>query len=266
MPFRKFFNLAEIKEVIFRMDAAAILGWYDIKLSYRRTKLGLVWMSLTLIIESLILCCLFSHLFNEDFYSFYKYIFVGNIIWRLISTIINESMNALIASRTYILNTDIPIIVLIARIIFKSLIIFFHNMVFALLLISFGGLSSISIYWLTIPFAAVFIAVTIMPYAFILAVLGARFRDLIFLRPYMLQILFYITPIVWKTEYLSGKYAFVFKLNPFIGLLEFLRSIFLSQTFDASVLIPTFICGLVGWALAIVTYNLSKDRVCYWIL
>ena len=58
------FNTDEIKLSFTRVEVALVLAWYDIKLRYRRTKLGLLWMSLTIIIESCILSLIFSNFFH----------------------------------------------------------------------------------------------------------------------------------------------------------------------------------------------------------
>jgi ABC-type polysaccharide/polyol phosphate export permease len=257
----------DFKNSLARINVAYIFAWYDIKLRYRRTKLGLIWISLTVLIESMILSVLFSNLFHEPFLSYYPYVFSGRVIWQLIAGFLNESILAIPSAKNYILNHNIPPPVFIMRIGLRNVLIFFHSSLFVFAICAFNYQS----YWsyfniFLIPVMALLIVIMLFPFALILALLGARFRDIIFLMPYCMQILFYLTPIVWKSTSLSSKYSFYLAFNPITPMLELLRSIFLNQNIPYANLVPLLGLSLLGWLTASVIYGFSSKKLCYWML
>jgi ABC-type polysaccharide/polyol phosphate export permease len=249
------------------INVAFVFAWFDIKLRYRRTRLGLIWMTLTVLIESLVLSLVFSHLFHENFISYYPYVFSGKIAWQLMAGIISESVTTIPASKNYILNHNIPTPVFIVRVCLRNYLIFLHSslFVFAVCALSYTHFWS---YFnlLLIPLLALFVVMTLFPYALIISIIGARFRDVVFLIPYCMQILFYITPIVWKRDLLSSKAAYYCSLNPFAAIIECMRALFLNQWPSQSSILMVLSFGLFGWVLATYVYHRVEHRLCYWML
>ena len=249
------------------ISVAFVFAWYDIKLRYRRTRLGLIWMTLTILIESLILSMVFSHLFHENFISYYPYVFSGIIAWKLIAGIFSESVTAIPNSKNYILNHNIPTPVFIIRICLRNYLIFLHSSVFVFVVCSLSDshFSSYFNLFLIALFALVAI-MTLFPYALMISIIGARFRDVVFLIPYCMQMIFYLTPIVWKRDVLSLKAAYYCSLNPFAAIIECMRALFLNQWPSQINILMVVSFGLFGWMLATYIYHVVEHRLCYWML
>lgn len=259
--------LNDFKTALLKINVACIFAWYDIKLRYRRTKLGLMWISITVLIESLMLSLIFGNLFHQSFISYYPYIFSGRVVWQLIANILNESILAIPSAKNYILNHNISPLIFIIRVCIRNLLIFLHSSLFVILICSINNHS----YWnylnlFLVPVVAILIIVIIFPFALILALTGTRFRDIIFLMPYCMQILFYLTPIVWKVSDLSNKHAYYLSFNPISPLLEFMRSIFLNDALLFDSLTPMLGISVAAWLVAILIYSASRRKLCYWIL
>jgi lipopolysaccharide transport system permease protein len=180
---------------------------------------------------------------------------------------IGESLYAVIGAKDYILNDNLPMLVFILRIGIRNLILFFHNVLFALIIITVisGGAFSLC-QVIVIPCAALGIVLMITPYALIISLLGARFRDLGFLMPYCLQTLFYITPVVWKIKQLPHQYAWIVKFNVLATALELLRNLFFNNPVSLIDLCNVCLVAIVGWGLAIFIYNVNRNKICYWLL
>lgn len=259
--------LQDFKESLYKINIAYVFAWYDIKLRYRRTRLGIIWVTLTVFIESLLLSVLFSNLLHEDFRGYFPYFFSGRIIWQLIAGILNDALHTIPNAKNYILNHNLPPPIFILRICMRNFLIFLHNSLLAFILCAMTYEHYYSyLNVLLLPFVASLIMVTLFPFALILSVLGARFRDLTFLLPYCLQIAFYATPIVWKPEALSPKLALIFTFNPLTPMVECLRDVFLNQIPGKETLLFLVGVALLGWLLALYIYNSARDRLCYWML
>ena len=259
--------LRDYKNTFGNLSVAWIFAWYDIKLRYRRTRLGLIWITLSVLIESLILSLLFGSLFKQNFLSFYPYVFSGRVVWQLISGIFSDALVVIPQSKNYILNHNIPPHVFVTRICTRNLLIFLHSSLFVYIFCAINYTSAwqfLSLF--LIPIFAVAITLAVYPFALILSILGARYRDIVFLIPYCLQILFYATPIVWKQSDLTGTLAYYLMLNPVTPMLETVRNIFLGQAISYSSIAVTALIGISGWMMAVCVYQRAKAHLCYWML
>ncbi len=92
----------------------------------------------------------------------------------------------------------------------------------------------------------------------------ARFRDVGPIVGSIMQIAFFLTPVIWQPEQL-GRHAVLLPFNPFFALLEILRAPLLgkvptSETWLAAVLYSLLLCG-VAWLL----FVRARGRVAFWI-
>ena len=257
----------DLKNTIKRINIAFILAWYDIKLRYRRTRLGLIWISITVLIESFILSMVFSHLFHERFIDYYPYVFSGRVSWQFIAGILGESIKAVPGAKNYILNHNIPPPVFILRICLRNFLIFMHSSIFVLAVCCLNGIN-VWFYGVVfiLPMMALWLIFLLFPFALILSILGARYRDIIFLMPYCMQILFYLTPIVWKSKNLSGSFAHFLAFNPFAYMIEMMRDIFFYSMLDYLHLVHLLMFSFVGWIVAFFMYASTHKKLCYWML
>jgi ABC-type polysaccharide/polyol phosphate export permease len=100
--------------------------------------------------------------------------------------------------------------------------------------------------------------------ALFLGVISARFRDIPPIIASVLQLAFFITPIIWHPSLLPGRQR-VITFNPFYHFIELLRCPMLD-----AIPAPTtwaVVCGitLVGWALTILLLLRARRRIAYWL-
>jgi ABC-type polysaccharide/polyol phosphate export permease len=102
--------------------------------------------------------------------------------------------------------------------------------------------------------------------SYVLGVFCTRFRDLPQMVQSALQIAFYVTPIIWMPNLLSGRAeAYVLGFNPFFHLIELVRAPVLGQA-------PTlnnWLVGLgllvIGWGVMVVLARKLSHRIAYWL-
>jgi lipopolysaccharide transport system permease protein len=98
----------------------------------------------------------------------------------------------------------------------------------------------------------------------IVAISSARYRDVPQLVAAIVQILFYITPLMWRPGMLS-KHAWLITFNPFAALVDLVRSPLLGDAPAAASWTVGLCLAVVGWLLALWMYSRTADRVAYWV-
>jgi ABC-type polysaccharide/polyol phosphate export permease len=199
------------------------LGLQDVRLRFRRSALGVGWIFVNLAVMILAVGLVYSHLLGQELNKFLPFLTVGIIVWGYLTSSIVEGGNAFIASEGYIKQIGLPIYVYI----FRSFVSISLTMLISLLAyfvvavvyrVEFGR----GMLW-AVP-GLLLIGVVSLLLVTTFAHLNARFRDAVYLATAALQVLFYVTPVLWPPEALRSRgLPWVIDYNPFFHLLEVIR-------------------------------------------
>src|SRR5438552_679791 len=105
------------------------LGWSDIQQRYRGSVLGPLWITVSMFIIVTALGVVYSRLFHQEIHEFIPFLTAGLLAWTFISTVLIESTDTYISSKNYIENMKMPYIIFVFRLVWRNIIIFFHNIV-----------------------------------------------------------------------------------------------------------------------------------------
>jgi len=190
---------------------------------------------------------------------------IGMILWTFISITITESCSSFIASDLIIKQLPIPLFVHVLRVIWRNIIVLVHNaVIFPLVLVLTGG----TLGWtalLTIP-GLFLIILNLTWVGLFLAIICTRYRDLPQIIVSLLQVIFYLTPIMWIPSLMPEKGAlFLLDLNPFYHLFEVVRRPLLGGWPDPVNWWVTVGFCIFGWLSTILLYTRYRLRITYWL-
>jgi ABC-2 type transport system permease protein/lipopolysaccharide transport system permease protein len=239
------------------------LGWNDILQRYRRSMLGPFWLTASMAIMVVALGILYAELFNTPIHDFLPYLCVGLLVWNLISSFLIEGGTLFTGAESYIKQIRLPYSVYVFRSSWSKLAIFAHNFV-----IYFGVLFYFQIWPGAVAFLAfpglLLVLVNGAAITLLIGMISARFRDVPQLISSLVQIVFFVTPIMWKPELLRTR-AYIAEFNPFYHLVEVVRAPLLgsvpsSQTYIAVALLTVANLIVVGAFFA-----RFRSRISYWV-
>lgn len=261
-------NLVTVREeihAIFRhWPMWFMLGTQDIQLRYRRSTLGPFWITISMAISVYCMGFLYGHLFKVQLEQYFPYLASGIISWAYLSVLILEGVNAFLDSEGYIKNQDSYMSIFIMRMIFRNSIIFLHNLVVFIPIIIFCHVG-ISFKTLLIIPGILLIVMNVVTWGTVIAVMGTRYRDFAQIIISLVQVVFFLTPVMWMPNLLPDKYQWLVICNPFYQFLNLLRAPMLNAMIDGySVLI---ISAITGVGLLLYTYFLRqyKSRIVFWL-
>ncbi|CAG2128582.1 hypothetical protein LMG31506_00501 [Cupriavidus yeoncheonensis] len=207
----------------------------------------------------------FGQIFKSPLKEFLPYLSAGMILWTFVSSVIMEGCTGFIAAEGIIKQLPIPLFVHILRMIWRNLLILAHNIVILPLVFLIVGKPLSIVAFLSIP-GLLLAIVNLMWVALILAVLCARYRDLPQMVNSVLQVIFYLTPIMWLPSSLPERAGlYLLDMNPVYHLLEIVRSPLLGQLPTATNWNVSLALALIGWGVAITVFGRYKHRIAYWL-
>ena len=262
--------VGDLRQGLSQRELWLSLGWQDIKQRYRRSTLGPLWITIATGVMAVALGFLYSVLFQIPLAEFLPHVTVGLIMWGFISGCIKEGAEVFIANEGLIKQLPSALSVHVYRLVWRQFLFLCHNLViWVILMLVFprplGWELLLSVLGLAV------LIVNGVWVAMLFGILATRFRDIAPLLDSLVQLLFYLTPIVWTTQTLyeqGGEIADrarIAELNPLYHYLEIVRAPMLGQPVAAYHWWIVLGCTAVGLLLAFVALRKFRSRVPYWV-
>ena len=201
---------------------AATLGWFDIRLRYRGSVLGPLWLTLSTAVMVGALGVLYSTLFKTNLHDYLPFLALSLVLWAFVSTMVGDACTCFQQAEGMIRSVRLPFTLYAMRVIVRNVLVLGHNAVVILavyaLLDVWPGAASVA----ALPGLALWL-LDGMACCILLGALCARFRDIPPIVGSVMQIAFFVSPIIWRPDMLQGSAAAWLPWNPFYTLLEAVR-------------------------------------------
>lgn len=256
--------LKDIDEGLAQWQLSYLLGMGDIRQRYSRSKLGQFWITLSMLIFIVAIGVVYSFLFHQKIRTFLPYVACNYVVWMWISASVSDSTAVFVQAQNYLKQTRIPRSVFALRVMIRNLINFLHNfviipMVFICMMHPVSWTIILALPGVLLILGCAFCA------CLSIGVICTRFRDLPQVVQAMMQIMMFLTPIMWPESSLSKNAQAIVAYNPFAALLHMvaqpLQGIVPSVR-DYTVASLTFVV-LMGVALYI--FARFRARIVYWL-
>ncbi|MGE9549671.1 ABC transporter permease [Erwinia amylovora] len=242
-----------------------VMGGQDIRQRYKRSRLGPFWITISMAVMITTMGLVFGNLFKTPLHDFLPYLTLGLIIWGFLLGSITEGCDALISAEGIIKQLPVPLHVHVLRVVWKNFIIFMHNIViFPLVLLAVGK----GVNWnilLAVP-GFILLALNVSWLLMVMSMICARFRDMTQIILSIMQVIFYLTPVIWMPQLLTHRMGTVLlNINPFYHLIDVVRAPLLGQTPSMTTYYVTAIMAVVGIIFSTLVTSKFKYRVPYWV-
>lgn len=200
------------------------LGLQDVRLKFRRSAIGPAWIFVNLAVLVVSIGFIYANLLGQEPREFIPYLTIGLILWSYLTNSIVDGGNAFVNSEGYIKQISLPIYVYLFRFFVSiSLTMLITMCAFAIVAVLYrlpvGAGTLLAVPGLLIVMVTSLLLITIFAH------LNARFRDIAHMASVGMQVLFYVTPVIFPAQLLQqrGRLALIVELNPLYHLLEVVR-------------------------------------------
>ena len=239
------------------------VGLYDIRKRYRRSLLGPFWITVSVGTFILGLSFIYAPLVGGDMKSFLPFIAFGFIAWQFISQLLMDGCNVFIANGPIIQQLRAPLSIYIYQTVWRHLIILAHNfLIYVVVAVAYGIWPSFQTL-LVIP-GILLVCINGMSFGMLFGTLCARYRDIPPIVTTITQMMFLLTPILWRPDQVPGR-EFVYELNPFFYLVQVIREPL--EGVSPSLFIWSVTVGLtaVGFLVSLLFFSRFRNRIVYWL-
>ena len=227
----------------------------EIRGKYKGSFLGVLWSFLNPLLMVLVYALVFPYIMRTNVDNYLVYLITGVIPWNFFTTCITTGCNCVWINGGIIKKVYFPREILPISVVAAGLINFLISCVIILLFVLFGGLGfSVQLLWL--PLIAIIQSALSLGLLFILSAINVYVRDIEYLVGFLLNLLFYATPILYTADMFPESIRWVLYLNPMTTIIESYRNIFYYQQSPA--LTSLMIVFAVSFMILIIGYLIFK--------
>ncbi len=257
--------LSELLELVRYKELLKNLVTRDIKVRYKRSVLGFLWVMLNPLLMMLILSMVFSELFKVSTKNYTAYLLSGIVFWNLFSQSTSTSVVSLIGNSNLIKKIYIPKAIFPLSVIVSAAINFIFSLVPLFIVLYFTGAPLGSHIYL-LPVVVLLVVLFSYGISLFLSTMTVFFHDTIYIYEVLLMAWMYVTPIFYPESIIPQKYTFVLYLNPFYYFLGVFRdALYMNLSFPSEKLLYSLAFAVTAVVAGWLFYARYKDRVIYYL-
>lgn len=214
----------ELRELWHFRDLLVILTMRDVKLRYKQTALGVIWVILQPLIASLIFAIIFGRFANlpSNGIPYLLFVFAGLLPWNLFAGALQRAGNSLVGDSKLISKVYFPRMVIPIASTAAVLVDFVVALavMFALLLLQ-GWPLTLNI--LAIPLLLVILLLISVGVSLFISALNVYYRDFMYALPFVVQVWMYASPVVYSGDLIPNLVKPFYAINPLVGIIDGFR-------------------------------------------
>ncbi|MEA2900164.1 MAG: lipopolysaccharide transport system permease protein [Actinomycetota bacterium] len=242
-------------------DLIRVMALRDLKLRYRQTALGAVWVVVQPVLSAAILGFVFGRVakLSTDGVPIFLFAYAGMVSWNAFNQTVTRTTSSLLANAALVSKIFFPRLILPLASTAGVVIDFVISLVVLLgILVAAGRAPGVAV--LLLPVWLALLLLCSLGLGTLAASLSVRYRDLAQITPVLLQLLLYASPVAYAVSAVPDRYLTLYYLNPLVALLEGFRwSLLGTNPPEASRLIPSVLVSVALFVAGMVTLE-KKER------
>jgi lipopolysaccharide transport system permease protein len=227
------------------------LAWRDVKVRYKQTVLGAAWAILQPLLTMAVFTVLFGRLARmpTDGEPYPIFCYAALLPWNFFVTAVTNSSSSLVANNNLITKVYFPRIVIPAAAVAAALVDLAIASAVLVVIMPWYGLGFHPGLMMLIPLAAMSTLFAAAAGAWT-AAMNVKYRDVRHALPFAIQLLMFLTPIIYPVSFVPARWRWMLELNPLSGIVEGFRDAVLGRPFQWATLALSLsiTCALVLFA------------------
>ena len=216
--------LPDLRELWEYRELLYFFIWRDITVRYKQTVLGASWAVLQPLFTMVVFSVFFGRLAGvpSDGLPYPVFSFTALVVWQLFATGLNQGANSVVKHQNLVKKVYFPRLALPTSAVLSGIVDFAIAFVVLIVVMAFYGFAPTPrILWL--PGLVVLALATSLAVSYWLSALNARYRDVQYVTPFLVQAWLFMTPIAYPSSLVPDPWRTVYAVNPMAGVVEGFR-------------------------------------------
>lgn len=213
-----------LKEVWGYRELLYFLVWRDVKVRYKQTAIGVLWVVLQPLLTMGVFTLFFGRLAKlpSDGIPYPLFYFAALVPWTYFSTALQNCTNVIVDNQRVITKVYFPRIVLPVSAVVSGLVDFAIGFVVLLLVTAiYGTKPTLAVLWL--PVLLLLALLTALGVGLWMSALNALYRDVRYVVPFLVQFWMLASPVAYPSSLVPRGWRWLYGLNPMAGVIDGFR-------------------------------------------
>jgi lipopolysaccharide transport system permease protein len=200
------------------------LAWRDLSIRYKQTVLGVAWAIIQPLLTMLVFTIFFGRLAKipSDGVPYPIFSYAALVPWTFFANGLTQASQSLLRDTSLITKVYFPRLIIPIASVLGGLVDFALEFAVLLALMAFYGIApTVNVLWL--PFLVLLALGTLLGAGLWLSALNVKFRDVRYIAPFLVQIWFFATPVVYPSNLVPASWRLLYGINPMAGVVEGFR-------------------------------------------
>jgi len=228
-------------------ELIVFLAQRDISIRYKQTLLGAAWAIIQPFLSMVVFTIFFGNLakISSDGAPYYLFSYAALLPWQYFSTALSSSSNSLVGNAAFLSKIYFPRLIIPIAAVLPALVDFVIAFAMLLVMLFIGNLTQASHFalswnnilnavqashmtrlsWNILWVAPLLILAMIaaLGASLWLSALNVRYRDIRYVVPFLIQILMFVSPVVYSSHIVPPSLQAIYNLNVMVGVIDGFR-------------------------------------------
>jgi len=237
----------------------------ELTIRYKRSVLGFLWAQLNPLLSMLVLTLVFSKIMVMQQPHYAVFLLSVLLPWTFFSQSLSYATESIVGNADLIKKVRVaklvfPVAAVVSNLI--NLLLSFISLVLIMLVLRHPF--HLTLLYLPVPLIA--LVILTLGATFFFAAANVYYRDVAHILQIVLQVWFYVTPIIYSLEFFPMKYRVYFKLNPIIYLLNGFRlSVYYGMLPTPQSVLASFVCAFAALYFGFKIFRKYQDDFVFYV-
>jgi lipopolysaccharide transport system permease protein len=205
--------------------------WRDLKVRYKQTILGIVWVILQPVMTMIVMSVVFGKMAGipTDGIPYPIFAYSALLPWTFFAGGLSRASGSLVGSVSLVQKIYFPRLILPIAAVVDGIVDFLLAFIVLVgMMVYYNIYPTLSMVWLLIPLL-ILSTLAALGIGLWMAAVNVRYRDIRYIVPFMTQFWMYITPVVYPSSLVGHSWKTVYSLNPMVGVINGFRWVLLNR-------------------------------------
>ena len=241
------------------------LALKELKIRYKRSVLGFLWALLNPMLLMLVLSVVFSTIMAQTIPHYAIFLLSVLLPWTFFSQSLSYASESIVGNGDLIKKVRVAKLVFPVAAVVSNMINFLLSLI-PLVLIVIGLGHPFHLTWLYLPVPLLALTIFTLGASFFFAAANVYYRDVAHILQVLLNVLFYLTPIIYSIDLFPAQYRWLLKLNPLQYMLNGFRlGVYYGLLPTLSSFIACFVCAFLTLAIGFWVFRRHQDEFVFYV-
>jgi lipopolysaccharide transport system permease protein len=253
--------LLDLHELWMFRELFFIFAWRDIKVRYKQTFVGVGWVVFQPLVNTVIFTIFFGNFAKIPSGSlpYPLFVLLGLIFWTFFSTSLSHAANSFIENTAILGKVYFPREILPLSSIAVGMVDFMVSTVLFIIVAIFYHVQFSLAFLAMVLIGLLITIISSSGLGLLLASINVKYRDVRYILPYFLQMMIFVTPVIYPLGIMRPSFQTIVSLNPMAGVIDGLRSSLVTgQIVNSSALTLAFVSSIGLFLLGIIYFRKTQ--------